>query len=220
MEWSKTAVVLIDLQKESQFGINGLEEVISNTSNLVAEAREHNLPIIYTRQINRADQVGLSNGEPLKDNLTPFYYSTDTEDIEIFDEIKPDTNDIIIDKHRWSAFYETNLDLYLRSMNIENLIIGGLVTDGCLMTSVFDAYFRDYQVNLVKDICGTSNEGAHMSSILIMANWVYDMKIYNTDELIKHLNGKEHTFWEASAPDSMQFTPESMREIYSKLDER
>jgi nicotinamidase-related amidase len=137
--------------------------------------------------------------------------------MDIIDEIKPLPNEIVIDKHRWSGFYETSLDLILRSLNIKHLIMGGFVTDGCLMTSVFDAYARDYQVNLVKDISGATNEGSHKASILMMANWVYDIKIYDSAELVKQLNGEPYRVWESAAPDQMQFTPENMREVFSKL---
>ncbi|WP_394706925.1 cysteine hydrolase family protein [Marispirochaeta sp.] len=41
-----------------------------------------------------------------------------------------------MDKYRWSAFYQTSLELFLQSTGAKNIIIGGLVTDGCLMTSV------------------------------------------------------------------------------------
>jgi len=217
LDLNKTALILIDLQKESNFGVQGIEQVVENAESLIHECRSHNLPVIYTRQINFSDGKGLSLGEPLKEDGTPVFYSTDTEDYKIFDELKPNDEDIVIDKHRWSAFYETSLDLYLRNLGIKDVIIGGLVTDGCLMTSVFDAYFRDYQVNLVKDICATTNEGAHMSSMLIMANWVYNLKVYDTQELIKKLNGEKHFVWEANEPDSLQFTPDNMKETFEKL---
>lgn len=217
MDLNKTALILIDLQKESDFGVQGVEQVVENAKSLIHECRSHNLPIIYTRQINRSDGAGLSIGEPLKADGTPVFYSTDTEDYKIFDELTPHEEDIVVDKHRWSAFYDTSLDLYLRNLGVEHVIIGGLVTDGCLMTSVFDAYFRDYQVNLVKDICATSNTGAHMSSMLIMSNWVYNLKVYDTQELIKKLNGEEHRVWEATEPDSLQFTPDNLKETFEKL---
>lgn len=217
LDLGKTALILIDLQKESDFGVKGVEDVVPNAKTLIEACRSHNLPIIYTRQINRADGAGLSNGEPLKSDGTPVFYSTDRDDYKIIDELEPNESDVVIDKHRWSAFYETSLDLFLRDKGIEHIIIGGLVTDGCLMTSVFDAYFRNYQVNLVKDICATTNEGAHMSSMLIMSNWVYDIQIYDTQEMVKKLNGEEHHVWKASEPDSLQFTADTLKETFEKL---
>lgn len=217
LDFKKTALVLIDLQKESNFGVEDVKGAVKNSKNLIAECRKNNIPIIYTRQINRGDKIGLSYDEPLKADDTPLYYSTNTDSYEVLDEIAPKKDDIIIDKYRWSAFYETSLDLLLRSIGVKHLIIGGFVTDGCLMTSVFDGYFRNYQINLVKDICGASNEGAHMASILIMANWVYGIHVYNTDQLINKLTNQPYTVWESPGADSLQFTPETMREVYSKL---
>lgn len=217
MKVHDTALVLIDLQKESNFGLENLEEVIKNTQTTIDACRKLDIPIIYTRQINRHDHVGLSKGEPITEDGSPFYYSTSKENHEIIDDITPEETDIVIDKYRWSAFYETSLDLILRSMNVKNLIIGGVVTDGCVMTTVYDAYFRDYKVHLVKDMITTSNEGAHMSSIMIMANWIYNLEVYETDELIKRLENKPYKNWVCEEADSLKFTPETMRNTFNKL---
>ncbi|SFE28562.1 Nicotinamidase-related amidase [Lentibacillus persicus] len=217
MNKSNTALVLIDMQKESEFGIENVDSVVKNTEQLIAACRKIGIPIIYTRHINREDTIGLSNKEPLNDKGTPVFYDNGTEAVEIFDQIKPEDGDIVIDKYRWSGFYETSLDLMLSNMGVEHLIMGGFVTDGCLMTSVYDAYFRDYQVNLVKDMCGATNEGAHTASIMIMANWVYDLAIFDTSEMIKKLNGESYKSWESTYPDQLQFTPENMRETFNRL---
>lgn len=219
LDTNKTALVLIDVQKESEFGIKGVKTAVDNTKELISKCRELNIPVIYTRQINRKDTIGLSNGEPLKEDGEPVFYNDGTDAADIVDKIKPENQDIVIDKYRWSSFYETSLDLILKNMGIKHLIIGGFVTDGCLMTTVFDAYFRDYQVNLVKDICGTTNEGAHMSSIMIMANWIYDLAIYDSAELINKLTGKPGKCWKSDKPDQFQFTPENMRQVFEKLNQ-
>ncbi|SFL85084.1 isochorismatase family cysteine hydrolase [Salibacterium qingdaonense] len=220
MNKQKTALVLIDLQKESNFGLIRMDDVIANTQTLINACRRENIPIIYTRQINRSDQAGLSKDEPLKEDGTPYYYASHTENIEIIDFIAPENSDIVIDKYRWSAFYETSLDLMLKGLGVEDLIIGGVVTDGCLMTSVFDAYFRDYHVHLVKDMCTSSNEGSHMAAMMIMANWVYNLEVYETTELIKRFKNESYQHWTCDRPDSLPFTPETMRESYQYLQPR
>ncbi|WP_217424783.1 cysteine hydrolase family protein [Virgibacillus ihumii] len=219
LETIKTALLLIDVQKESEFGIEGVQTAIDNTEALIAKCRELDIPVIYTRQINRKDTIGMSNGEPLDEHGEPVFYNDGTNAADIVDQIKPEKQDIVIDKYRWSSFYDTSLNLILKNMGIKHLIIGGFVTDGCLMTTVFDAYFRDYQVNLVKDICGTTNEGAHMSSIMIMANWIYDITIYDSTELINKLSGRPSKCWQSEYPDQLQFTPENMRQVFNKLNE-
>lgn len=211
MQKSQSALVLIDLQKESNFGLQNMDSVIHYTKQIIEKAREQQIPIIYTRQINRADGVGLPVGEPLNEDGTPFFYNDRTDQIEIIDEIAPQEGDIVIDKYRWSAFFETELDLFLRNLGVTELYMGGVVTDGCLMTSVYDAFFRDYNVHLIEDICTASNEGAHQSAILTLANWVYNLKIYNTEHAIKKMDGEPHHFWASDKVDSKQFTAETMR---------
>ncbi len=101
-------------------------------------------------------------------------------------------------------------------MGVKNVIIGGFVTDGCLMTSVFDGYFHDYEINLIEDMCGASNEGAHMASILIMCNWVYGLRVYQTTEIIKKLKGEDHIAWESEEPDQLKFTGDNLSEVFNK----
>ncbi|MDQ0298189.1 nicotinamidase-related amidase [Salibacterium salarium] len=217
MNIKQSALVLIDLQKESNFGLLQMEDTVSNCKQLIKACRNAGIPIIYTRQINRKDGIALSKGEPLNEDGSPFFYAAHTESIEILDGIQPHENDIVIDKYRWSAFFETNLDLTLKSLGVKDLIIGGVVTDGCLMTSVFDAYFRDYDIHLIQDICSSSNEGSHMASLLIMANWIYTLQMYDTPNFIQRLNGKSFNHWESPKPDSLPFSPETMRETYHQL---
>ncbi|AXF57232.1 cysteine hydrolase family protein [Salicibibacter kimchii] len=217
MDFQKTALLLIDLQKESKFGIEGVEDVIKKSRQLIDVCRNQDIPIIYSRHMNRSDRSGISKGEPLDEKGKPVYYSTDSNNFHIFSEIAPKEEEIVIDKFRWSAFHETSLDLILKSLDVEHLIIAGFVTDGCVMTSAFDGFFKDYQINLVKDMCAASNEGAHMASILIMANWIYDIQIFESEELIKNIHNEDHQVWKSLEPDSMQFTPETMREMFHKL---
>jgi len=220
MDIKETALVLIDLQKESNFGLQHLDDVLAKTKNVISACRDADIPIIHTRQINRSDNVALSKGEPLTEGGTPFYYNSEKGNHEIMDEIAPEADDIVIDKYRWSAFHETSLDLILRSLGIKHLIIGGVVTDGCVLTTVYDAYFRDYNVHLVKDICTASNEGAHMASLMIMANWIYNLEVYDAKHLINRLRGKNYSHWKCEEADSLQFTPENMREIFQNLHPR
>lgn len=217
MKIKETALLLIDLQKESDFGLQYMDGVITRTNEVIQTCRKLDIPIIYTRQINRTDRINLSKGEPLLEDGTPFYYNTSKGNHEILDELDVKSDDVIIDKYRWSGFYETNLDGVLRSLGVKNLIIGGVVTDGCVMTTVFDAYFRDYNVHLIKDMCTTSNEGAHMASLMIMANWIYNLEVYHSKEIINRLEGKEYTNWKCEQADALQFTPENMRDVYGKL---
>ena len=218
MDMSKTALLLIDLQKEGGTSdVVGMEAILSHAASLADKCRQQGIPVIYTRHINRGDGLGLANEEPVNEAGEPIYYHSKTSTIEIADEVAPAPQDIIIDKYRYSGFFESNLELMLKSLGVEHLIIGGVLTDVCVLSTALDAYYRDYQINLVKDMCGTTTEGAHMASVLMMANWIYDMKIYDAAEMEKKLVGKKHDAWESTAPDQLQFSPDNLRSIYEKL---
>ncbi len=214
MEEKKTALLLIDLQKESQYGIEGIENVVDNASLLIEISRKVDMPIIYTRQVNRSDAKGLSLHEPLDEFGKPIFYLEGDEAIEIIEQVAPQEGDLLIDKYRWSGFHQTSLDLMLKSMGIEHLIIGGFVTDGCVMTSVFDGYFNNYEISLVEDMCGATSEGVHMSSVMIMANWVYGIEIFQTKEIIKKLSGDQYRSWKSTKPDELHFTGSDMKRVF------
>jgi biuret amidohydrolase len=218
LDFNKTALLLIDLQKEEGTSeIEDMEGILKRASKLIEDCREKGMPIIYTRHINRADAVGLAAGEPLDEKGEPIYYHSKTSSIEIADEIKPEQGDIIVDKYRYSGFYESNLELVLKNLDVKHLVVGGVLTDCCVLSTVMDAYYRDYQVNIVKDICGTTSEGAHMASILMMANWIYNLQIYDTGQFRNMMNGEGYEVWETDNPDELPFTPENIRKIYSRL---
>lgn len=213
-----TALLFIDMQnEEGTSDVIGMDQILENAKQTLAKCRQKNIPIFYTRHINRADGIGLANREPVDEKGEPLYYHDRTSAIEVADIIKPEKGDFIIDKYRYSGFYESNLDLMLRGLGIKHLMIGGVLTDVCVLSTVMDAYYRDYQVSLVEDMCGTTTEGAHMASVLMMANWIYDLKVYQTDELCKKLDGQEYHAWSSDEPDELQFTPDNMREVFARL---
>ncbi|MDS9471532.1 cysteine hydrolase family protein [Sporosarcina pasteurii] len=218
MDVKNTALLLIDLQKEGGTSdVVGMDGIIEKTASLIEQCRQKGIPVIYTRHLNRGDGIALGNREPVNEKGEPLYYHTGTDAIEIMDEIKPEPGDIIVDKYRYSCFHESSLDLMLKSLGIKHLIIGGVLTDVCVISTAMDAYYRDYQINLVKDICGTTTEGAHMAAILMMANWVYDIEIYDANQLSNKLSGEDYKVWKSEGPDELQFTPENLREVFGRL---
>src|SRR5690625_2948567 len=194
-----------------------MDSILKNSSKFLKLCRELEIPVLYTIHINRGDGVGLANNEPINEQGEPIYYHSLTENIEIADEIKPTTNDIIIDKYRYSGFFGTSLDLILKDLDIKHLIIGGVLTDVCVLSTAYDAFYNNYQVNIVKDMCGTTSEGAHKAAMLIMANWIYDIKVFNTENMICKLKREDYKVWEPNEPELLQFTENNIREKYDQL---
>ncbi|WP_319561770.1 hypothetical protein [Marispirochaeta sp.] len=67
-------------------------------------------------------------------------------------------------------------------------------------------------------MCATTCEGGHIASIMIMANWVYGIKIYNADQMLRHLNGEDYEVWESKKAAPLHFTPENIRQEFARLD--
>lgn len=214
---SQAALLLIDMQKESRYGIEGIDEAVAAAQGVIAACRTAGIPVVYTRHVNRRDGVDVSIGEVFDTQGLPVYYRADTDSITILDALEPQPRDAVIDKHRWSGFHGTSLDLILRSHGARELFIGGFTTDCCVLTSVYDAYARDYRVSLVPDMCAATNMGSHRAAVLMMANWVYGIEILSSGELVKKIAGESYQSWRATAPDQKQFTAETLQDSYESL---
>lgn len=68
------------------------------------------------------------------------------------------TNDIIIKKTKYSAFYNTELDKVLKENNVDNILITGTKTNNCILATALDAYYRDYNTYIIKELVGTSDD--------------------------------------------------------------
>src|SRR5699024_1252229 len=111
MDMSKTALLLIDLQKEGGTSdVVGMEAILSHAASLADKCRQQGIPVNYTRHIKRGDGIVLANDEQVNEAGEPIYYHSKTSTIEIANEVAPAPQDIIIEKYRYSGFYESNLE--------------------------------------------------------------------------------------------------------------
>jgi len=85
---------------------------------------------------------------------------------EVHDEISPMPGEKVIPKHRYSAFYNTDLETVLRCLKIEDLVICGIMTNMCCESTARDAYYRDYRVFFLADATGSINDEMHLASLL------------------------------------------------------
>jgi len=217
MPKAQAALLLVDMQNESQYGIEGVDEAVAAAAGVLADWRAAALPVVYTRHVNRADATGLTAGEVLDAQGLPVHYRAGTQAVDIVAAIAPQQHDVVVDKHRWSGFYGTSLDLMLRSLGVERVVVGGFTTDCCVLATVFDACARDFRVSLVPDMCAATNSGSHQAAVLMMANWVYGIEILAATEVSKELAGSAHRSWRATAPDQSPFVAATLERSYRSL---
>jgi len=102
--------------------------------------------------------------------IWPAHCVSGTKGAEIYDELKPEPFDIIVKKTRYSGFYNTNLDEILKKLNIDTLIITGLVTNICVMYTVADAVSRGYKVIVPKDCVIALDDYGHSIGLYQIKN--------------------------------------------------
>src|ERR671924_481995 len=97
---------------------------------------------------------------------------------EIVAPLAPRAGDFTVFKHRYSPFDNTDLDLLLRNLRIETLVIGGVNTNNCVLCSCFDAFNRDLRVVVMRDVCASMNgpdyHAAALKLIDAALGWVVD----------------------------------------------
>ena len=89
---------------------------------------------------------------------------------EIVDILAPKPGDYIIPKRRYSAFFGTDLDAYLRELGISELILVGVCTNICVLYTAADARMLNYDVTVVKDCVSSFDEKAHDFALNEMEN--------------------------------------------------
>jgi ureidoacrylate peracid hydrolase len=112
----------------------------------------------------------------------------DTWNTDVIEELRPQPEDVVLYKHRFSGFYQTELDQILRGLGIKNLIFTGCTTSVCVDSTIRDAMFRDYRCVLLADCVGEpigndlgrSNHEASLLTIQTLFGWVSDSQRFES----------------------------------------
>jgi nicotinamidase-related amidase len=80
---------------------------------------------------------------------------------KIHPAVAPLAEEIVVTKHRVSAFAGTDLELMLRANGIETLILTGIVTSGVVLSTLCHAADADYRLLVVRDCCSGGDREAH-----------------------------------------------------------
>ena len=176
----KTAVVVVDMINDFVTGALKNERasrIIPNIQRLLDFARKKKIPVIYT---NDTHLPGIDE----EFEIWPQHALVGTKGAEVIEELKPVKGDYVLQKRRYSAFFGTYLDLLLRELKVDTLVLVGLVTNVCIQNTAGDAFFRGYRVIVPEDCVEATSEEAQKAGIEYMKT-IYGCKITNLDELMR-----------------------------------
>jgi isochorismate hydrolase len=158
----KTALLVIDMQI---FFASLSKPILGNVISLIDVCRARKVEIFFTRHGHR---------DPKKDGGMLGKWWQDliqygSAEWEIINELTVSPHDTIVDKNRYSAFFNTDLDRDLKAHGVEDLVICGVMTNCCCETTARDAFIRDYRVFFVADATAAANEELHVASLKNLA---------------------------------------------------
>ncbi|WP_160109657.1 isochorismatase family cysteine hydrolase [Pseudomonas izuensis] len=214
---NKNALLIIDMQQEDGFVLEHFDTVVENTAALLETARQQQVPVFYTRHINPADGSDMPRGEPRATDGGPSSYRAGTRQVEIIESLAPLADETVIDKGRYSAFHRTDLDARLKALDVDTLILSGVLTDVCVLSTVFDAFALGYHIRLVTDACTTTTLAGHYSALLIMANWVYSLEMLTSAQCLRALEQHSYLSLSPRQPDMFAHQPHELQSTIARL---
>jgi isochorismate hydrolase len=159
---ARCALLVIDMQR---FFRPIPDPIIDNVTAIIAHARSSGMPVVYTRH----GHEDLSKDGGLLAEWWGDLAIRGSYEWELLDNLDVADDDIIVDKNRYDAFHGTELDSTLRSRNVDQLIITGVLTNCCCETTAREAFVRDYRVFFLSDATATANEDLHVASLKNLA---------------------------------------------------
>jgi len=166
---ARTAVVVVDMINEfckpgGKMVLPGYEVLVPPQLAVIDAARKAGAPVIWVHDSHRRNMR--RDREWVK--RTP-HGIEGTWATEIIADLGAREDEIHVIKHRYSSFFQTDLDLVLKDMLIDQLVVFGVVTNICVRSTVHDAFFNGYEVVVPRDCCAATGPREQESTLYDIA---------------------------------------------------
>jgi nicotinamidase-related amidase len=153
------ALLLIDVINHFEFarGEELFEKafpIAKNIACLKQRAQAAGVPVIYVN-----DNFG--RWQSSFDSLLNYCLEEGTRGHKFVEQLRPDANNYLVLKPKHSAFYQTPLDLLLKHLGAERVILAGVSTNSCILFTANDAYMRDLEIAVPEDCVAACNVEEH-----------------------------------------------------------
>jgi ureidoacrylate peracid hydrolase len=175
-----TALIVIDMQndflapegwfvKECGVDVKPMVEIVPRLNRLIDSARAAGVLVVFVRatyDVKYLSPVHLErharvSGRPTseKGHLREGSWGWD------FYGVKPGPGDVVINKHRYSAFIHTELEAVLKARGIQTLVISGVASEVCCESTARDGYMLDYYIVWPRECTATDDPKAHVAAL-------------------------------------------------------
>jgi nicotinamidase/pyrazinamidase len=189
----KPALIIIDMVKDSfeeekKFPITQFaKQIISPINDLIGVFRKNSWPIVFsTDAFHREDFIFSAKMKP--------YSLAGTKGAEVTDLLNSREEDYFLPKPRFSAFFKTGLDQWLRNRGVTLCAVTGITTNFCVLTTVMDSICHDFKTVLVEDCTAAASEKIHRQTLEnYRRNVIYPLlKVITSQEMLRELTGQNH----------------------------
>jgi nicotinamidase-related amidase len=172
----RAALIVIDIQKSTFAPIPDdkrsiahmpeYAERMARSKIVIDKAREVGIPVVFIQEIHRANLIDMGRETDGDESV----HCLDSNPLTAFAEeelgMRPD--DYRISKRRYSVFYGTDLEILLKGLKVDTLILVGGLTDVCVHYTFVDAHQGDYFCRVIEDCVAGSSLAAHDASLRAM----------------------------------------------------
>jgi len=164
----RSALLVLDLQAyflspASHAFIPSAPAILLGVNALIGAYARHSLPIFFTRHVNSSQEAGLM--------ATWWHNLIDLENsLSEIDGGVNHANGTTIFKHRYDAFYETQLEQQLHERSISQVVICGVMAHLCCETTARSAFMRGFEIFFTIDGTATYNEDFHRATLLNLSH--------------------------------------------------
>ncbi len=181
----KPALIIIDMLEEFVHGrlkSPEAESIIPVIKKLIDTAREKRVPVIYV-----AD-----NHFPVDHELKVWgpHALKGSSEARIVEELEPGPDDYVLYKRSYSGFRDTGLDMLLRDLGVDTVILTGIHTHICVLHTAWDAFYYGYNIIVAKDGVAAFSREDHEYALKYMEK-IYGAKLLSSQEVIQLIGGKK-----------------------------
>jgi len=178
----KPALLIIDMLEvfvRGRLRAEGAEEIIPVVRRLREEFHRRKLPVIYANDAHYPFDFEVRHWGPRA--------IRGSNEARVVPELEPRSEDYVVYKRRYDAFFATDLDLLLRELGVDTVVLTGVATDICVLHTAAGAFYRGYHIIVVEDgVAGVTRE-RHRWALGYMKE-VYGAEVLPSDELVKRLS--------------------------------